>query len=812
MTPTTQWMARGLAVALAGLALLPVVSLGVSWTEYLRDVGLPLRETPPLGFDGVRWEGAPVRAAYVLPRGAAGVAGVDEGDRLLAIDFVPVAEAADAELQVERATGTVLTYTLERGGATRTVEVRVARYPTFLYPLSSPLWTSAAWGFSVVAFLHLLAYLTVAPLARRSGRAARSRGLIGAAFLWVGVNVLRIGWVAVLGPPPSAPSPEAAVFDGLTLVAIAGWIAYPALLLDTSLRTRPAVVALGAWRWVLAVPPVALAVGVAWATIVGHAGPLPPDAFAVPILFYVCVYVAAATGLTLVQSLSGPASTSRWAQLGTAGVCLLAVVGAALVPARLGLGPRDADLTTAWFVVAFQLFSLLPVALVSATTLRYGTFDALLIRGLSTVVTLALAFTIVVTGAALIDATFGGARPVVLGGFVVTVLLVVERAAPALRDWAQRAFQTQRDRARRRLDRFGDEVRAILDVEELATEAVSAVGEALEVRSGVVFVQAGRGTPDERWVRAAYRPEAPSFTEAELDRVWERLRDEGAVWSRNDELNEADLPRGISERLARLGAALAVPVTTGRGVPAGLIVLGRKARRLSVYNTADVDRLRAVANQIALAAERLRLLDRERALIRQTADAEMAALRAQINPHFLFNALNTVAALIRDQPTAAEATVEHLAGLFRDVLTASGQTTVPLRDELRLVRRYLAIEEARFGDALSVSVEVEPEAEDVDVPAFAVQTLVENAVKHGVERKRGGGSVTVRARRAAGGVEIVVADTGAGLPSGGATFGVGLGNVSARLAMLYDGAAQLAVEPADPGARATLFLPTNPPV
>ena len=803
-------LARLLALALAALALLPVVALGASWARYLTDVGLPLTETPPSGFDGVRWEGDPVRAAYVVPRGAGARAGVRAGDRLVAVDFLPVAGAADAERLIERATGTVLTYTLDRGGLERTAEVRVARYPTFLYPLSGPLWAFSAWGFSVVALLHLLAYLTVAPLAPRSVRARRSRRLIGAALVWVGVNLARLAWVSVAGAPPGGGTLAGAAFDALTLAALGGWIAYPALLLDQSLRTREAIVALGRWRGVLAVPPVALGLGVAVATLAGHLGPLPPDAFAVPILFYVCVYVAAATGAVVAQSgRPAPDGTAvpRWSRYGSAAVCVLAAAGAALVYTRLGPGPREADLVTAWFVVGFQLFSLLPVALVSLAVLRHGRFDALLLRSVATLATLAVAFALVVGGAALIEAVLGGVEPLVLGGLVVTVLLVAEYGAPALRDWVQRSFQTERQRARRRLDRFGDEVRTILDVERLAAAAAEAVGEALGARSAVVFLQAGRGTPDERWARAPYRPEAPTFTEAELDRVWDRLRAEGRVWSRNDELNESDLPRGLADRLARLGAALAVPVTTGRGVPVGLVVLGRKARRLAVYNTDDVERLRAVAAQLAVATERLRLIDRERALVRQTADAEMAALRAQINPHFLFNALNTVAALIGDRPEEAEATVEHLAALFRDVLTASGQPLVPLRDELLLVRRYLAVEEARFGDALDVALRVAPEVEDVPVPAFAVQTLVENAVKHGVERKRGGGAVTVTARAAADHVEVEVRDTGAGLSPGGATFGVGLENVSDRLRLLYDGAASLSVEPAAPGTRAVLRLP-----
>ena len=808
------WLARGLALALAGLALLPLVSLAVSWAEYLRDVGLPLTETTALGFDGVRWEDADGRvvAQYVLPNAAGDRAGVLEGDVLTAIDFLEVRTADEARRQSERATGTVLTYGLERGGAMRTADVRVERYPTFLYPLSTALWVTTGWAFGVVLLLHLLAYLTVAPLAPRSRRALRSKHLIGAALLWVGVQAMRWLWVTVFGPPPAVPTPGRAVFDAMTLVAIAGWLAYPALLLDQSLRTRSGMIGLGRARGLLAIPAIVLGAGVLTATLAGHAGPLPPDAFAVPILFYVCVYVAAATGFVVLDTRRGyDEPGQRWSRVGSALVCLAAVVGAVIVLTRLGPGPREAEIVTAWFVLAFQLFSLLPVALVSFSTLRYGPFDALLMKSVATISLLTLSFGVIVLGSAFLDLVLpGGSHPLALGMLVVILILLAERATPALRTVIERTLQTQRQRARRRLDRFGDQIGAFLDVDALAHGAAEALGDALSVRSAVVFLLAARGTPDERWVEARFQPEPPSFTQAELGRVWARLREEGRVWSRNEELNEADLPAGISTHLARLGAALAVPVITGRGTPVGLLVLGRKARRLAVYNTEDVAQLRSLAAQLALAIERLRLVDRELALIRQTSEAEMAALRAQINPHFLFNALNTVAALIRDRPDHAEATVEHLAGLFRDVLTASGQALVPLRDELRLVRRYLFVEEARFGDALTVTVETAPETDDVPVPAFAVQTLVENAVKHGIERKRGGGSVTVHARRAADHLTVTVRDTGVGLGPAGATFGVGLSNVRDRLDLLYGDAATLTVDPQDDGVLATLHLPLSP--
>lgn len=814
-------LARALALITAALALLPLAQFGADWVAYADAVGLPLQETPARGFDGVRWvESDGVLAEYVFPQSSADRAGVREGDRLVALDFMPPGTPADIDRQVERATGALLTYSLSRDGSTREALVRITPYPTFLYPLSGTLWTAAGWAFAIVTFFHLLAYLTVAPLAARSKRARRSRLLIGAALIWVGGNLLRILWVTLQGAPPAGSVLGGALFDTLTLVALAGWIVYPLLLLDQSLRVWRAGVPLGMFRWTLVVPPALLGLGVTVATIAGHLGPLPPDAFAVPILFYVCVYVAAATGLSALRPVAPDRPDAhpapRWSRVGSVAVCLLAVLGAVVVWSHLAPGPRSREVPTAWFITAFQLFSLLPVALVSLSTLRYGRFDVLLVRGAATLFTLALAFLAVAAGSLLLDALLpGGSQPVALGALVVAVLAVAGWAAPTLRDWGQRAFLTNRQRARQRLNQFGDRIRFILDVDRLAAEAVEAVGEALGARSAVVFLQAGRGTPDERWVKATYRPVAPRFEKADLDHVWERIRNEGLVWSRNEELNESTLPSVYADRLESLRAALAVPVTTGQGMPVGLIVLGRKARRLAVYNTEDIGQLRALAAQLALAVERLGLLDRERALVRQTAEAELAALRAQINPHFLFNALNTVAALIGERPEEAEATVEHLAGLFRDVLNASGQALVPMRDEIRLVERYLSVERARFGDALCVEIEIEPDARDAEVPAFAVQTLVENAVKHGIERKRGGGSVRVHARVEDGVLVVDVRDTGAGLVTSDgdnaagppAFYGVGLTNVARRLQQLYGDDARLDVQPAHPGTLATLRLP-----
>ena len=472
-------LVRALAVALAALALTPLAQIGRAWVEYTGTVGLGLEQSPPRGFDGVRWEdadgpapprpeagalglpgaGGAVVAAYVYPRGAAAAAGLREGDRLVSLDLRPARAAEDVEREVERATGTVVSYTVVRGGAERALDVRVGRYPTFLYPIQGRLWTAAGWGFAVVAFLHLLAYLTIAPLAPRSPRARRSQLLIGAALVWVAGNLVRILWVEVWGPPPGGAGWGGAAFDGLTLAALGGWIAYPLLLLDQGVRASRLAAGVGAWRWALVVPPAVLAVGVTVATALGHVGPLPPDAFAIPILFYVCVYVAGATALSFVRppsAASDAAPPARWSRAGAALVFALSVVGAVLVAARVEPGPQEDAVLAGWFVVTFQLFSLLPVALVSLSTLRYGQFDVLLVRGLAAVASLGVAFLAVALGSLALDAvTPGGAGPVTLGVLVVALLVVAERLAPALRDRAQRAFRTERQRARRTLDRLG---------------------------------------------------------------------------------------------------------------------------------------------------------------------------------------------------------------------------------------------------------------------------------------------------------------------------------------------------------------------
>ncbi len=172
------------------------------------------------------------------------------------------------------------------------------------------------------------------------------------------------------------------------------------------------------------------------------------------------------------------------------------------------------------------------------------------------------------------------------------------------------------------------------------------------------------------------------------------------------------------------------------------------------------------------------------------AEARLHALAAQLHPHFLFNALNTVSAYTEREPEVARHLMAELGTLLRASLDHAARPEVALADELAFLEAYLAIERARFGDRLAVTVRADEGVLAASVPAFLLQPLVENAIKHGVAPRAAGGRVDVEARRAGGRLALTVRDDGVGLPAGWALAdhaGVGLGNVAGRLDALYPG-------------------------
>ena len=171
------------------------------------------------------------------------------------------------------------------------------------------------------------------------------------------------------------------------------------------------------------------------------------------------------------------------------------------------------------------------------------------------------------------------------------------------------------------------------------------------------------------------------------------------------------------------------------------------------------------------------------------ASAELAGLKAQLNPHFLFNALNSLRALVLEDPARAQEMVTRLAAILRYSLQASERETVPLRDELKMVDDYLGLEAIRFEERLRVTRDIAPDTADVAVPPMLVQTLVENAIKHGISRQPGGGDVHLSARIDATTLEVEVSNPGTLADRNGT--GTGLRNAAQRIHRLWADTASL---------------------
>ena len=162
------------------------------------------------------------------------------------------------------------------------------------------------------------------------------------------------------------------------------------------------------------------------------------------------------------------------------------------------------------------------------------------------------------------------------------------------------------------------------------------------------------------------------------------------------------------------------------------------------------------------------------------AEAELAALQARINPHFLFNTLNSIASLITEDPARAEEATLQLSSLFRYALQANTRSLVTVDEELTIVRRYLEIEKIRLGERLRYEITMAPELSRQEIPPLLLQPLVENAIKHGIAPEVEGGVVTITGECAGGHAIFEIADTGRGGPTPSST-GVGLDNVRKRL-------------------------------
>jgi two-component system LytT family sensor kinase len=271
-------------------------------------------------------------------------------------------------------------------------------------------------------------------------------------------------------------------------------------------------------------------------------------------------------------------------------------------------------------------------------------------------------------------------------------------------------------------------------------------------------------------------------------------------------------------------AAQSETVTGANLVPLGaepFALSVRRGARRGLLLSGEMDLIRQGAQLIgrrleALARERERIeLSRRQAdLTHQLVEAELRALRAQINPHFLFNALNTIAALVHQDPQLAEAMTLRLARIFRYVLTQTDRSFSPLHEEIDFLRAYLDIEQMRFGERLQVQFQVAEAFADRPIPSLILQPLVENAIKHGLSPKVGPCELVIRCAARQEELVLSIEDNGVGVqsdnPKKSPGVGIGLRNVRERLATVYGARARLSFQSQpQQGSRATVYLPLH---
>ena len=260
-------------------------------------------------------------------------------------------------------------------------------------------------------------------------------------------------------------------------------------------------------------------------------------------------------------------------------------------------------------------------------------------------------------------------------------------------------------------------------------------------------------------------------------------------------LHAADLPCDLLECPVR--GAVVVPLSTGKEVVGALVAVVDTDPAVPGLVRAAVETAEWVSAQLAVAE-----LDASR---ERLAEAQLRALRAQISPHFIYNALSAISALVRTDPERARELIEEFAEFVRYSVRAHGEFTT-LAEELRSIDRYLLIERARFGDRLQVRLQVAPEVLPVVVPYLCLQPLVENAVRHGLAGKAGTGTISIVATDAGAECLISVEDDGVGMDPqqlrGSAekpNTHVGLTNVDDRLRSVFGPGCGLVIETA-PGA------------
>ncbi len=709
-------------------------------------------------------------------------AGISPGDTLLAVDYKPVFQLEHLnELRRNPLPGALLLYKL----ATPGVEEEHLQFVEIAY---SPPWLLAneSLGWQLLAALLLVAFLVtavvfVASLPLRSTNAALALEIgfrLSLALLLFALPLLR-HWLA--HAPLAVPLWEldAPLLLAQALLLSAYGLAYwPGKF---NLQLVPALLA-------AAVGPVFLGLGIWREEILRELAPqLQVYQHLFALLLISGSYFATQDRSVAVAANPG---LSRTLSL-LLRVFLVVVLAALLWNGAMSVYAPEQMLATPYLLAVVAL--LLPVGRNALYVIRYGNLGWVVIRLIIVMGVVGVLTGIYSSVKWLLQPVIsddlvrqGLALAAVLAGAGVMRLIYVR-----IRGQWSLWVQTPAQRRLRQLQAFMDKLPHYGRPQELAEDLEQALGQYTLASWQRVRLPEEQGEDDPLWREAA-----------------DQLALGDQVWGRRKELLPLSLTPLAEQTFQEAGVELALGFRPTGSSP-GLILLGKKNK--GVYTLDEVNQLRRVGQQLRLTLDLLNLVDREKSLARQAAEANLTALRSQINPHFLFNTLNTISSLIHDAPDQAEEAIILLGDIFRYTLRHSGMEYVTFAQEMSLVRNYLSIEQIRFGEQLVIETDLDPEAADQLLPAFVIQTLVENAIKHGVGRVTHQGWTAVNVGLTDGFVVATVEDNGPGVDLQRIRQGTGLNNVIERLSTIYGRTDLIEFVNNKPGTTVTLRIPPGPP-
>lgn len=273
------------------------------------------------------------------------------------------------------------------------------------------------------------------------------------------------------------------------------------------------------------------------------------------------------------------------------------------------------------------------------------------------------------------------------------------------------------------------------------------------------------------------------YNDSDYQRIFQELHKSNTVWSKNKEIAPIRLDENLENLILKSAYTLVSPITVTDDNYA-LLMLGKKRR--SVYNLSDLEIISQLVQQTQLTLNIIYLNTREKELIQAKYEADLMALRSQINPHFLHNTLNTLTELVHESPERAEDAIEKLSYIFRYTTRESSKNLVPLENEVKFVSTYLGLEKIRFGERLSVRINVNPAVKEVQIPAFVLQTLIENSIKHGIAKVMHPGLITIDAFAEGKYMVVEVYDNGPGIDTSKIFRSTGLSNTFKRFENIYE--------------------------